>query len=162
MTGEFKSRLIDRLRRITETDPELRVGQLVSMIVELSHLEDDVLFSYEVSDADFLAACDRQFNLMAANCSQSITPKTSEVQSEILSDLERMVELRPEIPLVRLIENLAWMARPDSLTPVPDVEDDELLSACRDHLANLERRIAARNQAIASMKNYLTTEVTNR
>lgn len=162
MTGEFESRVIDRLRRMTQADSELRVGQLVSMIVELSHLEDDVLFSYEVSDADFLAACDRQLNSMAVNGCQSIVPSASEVQSEILSDLERMVELRPEIPLVRLIENLAWMARPDSLTPVPDVEDDELLSACHDHLAHLERRIAARNQAIALMKNYVTTEIPNR
>ena len=66
----------------------------------------------------------------------------TETKHEILRALSDLVEHCPEVRLGQLIANLACIARGPTPEAVWDMEDDELLSAVRSHIADFEHRHA--------------------
>jgi hypothetical protein len=69
----------------------------------------------------------------------------SPVRQELLRELDRLSELDPEIRFGQLIANLTFLAAGPWDQALWDIEDEQLLAAVRQHLANL----AARQQSVA-------------
>ena len=70
---------------------------------------------------------------------------TSAVRQQILRQLEQVSELTPEVRFGQLIANLAFLAAGPWDQTLWDLEDDQLLAAIQQHLADL----AARQQRVA-------------
>jgi hypothetical protein len=62
------------------------------------------------------------------------------VRQEILSHLERLSELSPEVRFGQLIANLAFLAAGPWDQTLWDLEDAQLLTALRQHVADLKQR----------------------
>jgi hypothetical protein len=62
------------------------------------------------------------------------------VRQEILSHLERLSELSPEVRFGQLIANLAFLAAGPWDQTLWDLEDGQLLTALRQHVADLNQR----------------------
>jgi hypothetical protein len=67
------------------------------------------------------------------------------VRQEILSQLQQLSELAPEMRFGQLIANLAFLAAGPFDQTLWDLEDEQLLAAIRQHLADL----TARQQGVA-------------
>ena len=61
-------------------------------------------------------------------------------RTEVLRALEELSEACPEYRLGQMIANLAMLARGDAEGAIWDMEDTELLSAARKHLADWNAR----------------------
>jgi hypothetical protein len=59
---------------------------------------------------------------------------------EILRLLERLSELTPDVRFGQLIANLSYLAIGPTNEAIWDMEDDQLLSAIRQHIADLSDR----------------------
>jgi hypothetical protein len=77
-------------------------------------------------------------------------------RERIIKLLTRLIEIDPEMRFGQLVSWIAFMARPDDLAPTPNVEDDEFLRACEEHLENVERVVAQR-RALAVESSILVT-----
>lgn len=64
------------------------------------------------------------------------------IRLEILRELERLSELAPDVRFGQLIVNLSYLALGPKVEATWDVEDEELLAAIRQHLADLSDREA--------------------
>lgn len=74
-------------------------------------------------------------------------------RDRILRCLARLAELDPEMRFGQLVSCVAYMARPEDVSATPNVEDDEFLRACEEHLENVERAVASRpTQAVVASK----------
>lgn len=62
------------------------------------------------------------------------------IRQEVLRHLERVSELAPEVRFGQLIANLAFFAAGPWDKSLWDLEDDQLLAALKQHLADLSRR----------------------
>jgi hypothetical protein len=62
------------------------------------------------------------------------------VRQDILRQLERLSELAPDIRFGQLIANLAFLAAGPWDQTLWDLEDDQLLAAIRQHVADLSSR----------------------
>ena len=62
------------------------------------------------------------------------------VRSEILRLLERVSELAPEIRFGQLMANLSYLAVAPTAEAIWDMEDEELLTAIRQLIADLSHR----------------------
>jgi hypothetical protein len=65
-----------------------------------------------------------------------------DTRKEILGNLERIGELAPDVRFGQLIANLAFLADGPWNETLWDLEDDQLLQATREHLADLTQRQA--------------------
>ena len=63
-------------------------------------------------------------------------------RQEILKLLERLSELTPDVRFGQLIANLSYLAVGPNVQAIWDMEDDQLLSAIRQHIADLSERAA--------------------
>jgi hypothetical protein len=61
-------------------------------------------------------------------------------RAEILRKLERVSELAPDVRFGQLVANLAFLAAGPWDETLWDLEDDKLLAALRQHLADLSER----------------------
>jgi hypothetical protein len=68
-----------------------------------------------------------------------ITP----VRKEVLRLLEQVSELAPDVRFGQLLANLSYMALGPTNEAIWDMEDEQLLEALRQHLADLSRRQTA-------------------
>ncbi len=64
----------------------------------------------------------------------------SAVRQQILRQLEQVSELAPEVRFGQLIANLAFLAAGPWDQTLWDLEDDQLLEAIQQHLADLSTR----------------------
>ena len=64
-------------------------------------------------------------------------------RQEILRELQRLIELAPDVRVGQLIVNLSYMALGPSTSAAWDVEDDQLLAAIRKLTRTLTDRQAA-------------------
>lgn len=64
----------------------------------------------------------------------------SATREEILRQLQRLSELAPEIRFGQLIANLAFLASGPWDETLWNLEDDQLLAAIQQHVADLEGR----------------------
>jgi len=62
------------------------------------------------------------------------------VRHEILRELERLSELAPDVRFGQLIANLAFLAAGPWEEALWDLEDDQLLAAIHQHVADLSSR----------------------
>jgi len=62
------------------------------------------------------------------------------VRKEVLRLLEQVSELAPEVRFGQLIANLSYLAVGPTAEAVWDMEDELLLVALRQHLADLSKR----------------------
>jgi hypothetical protein len=62
------------------------------------------------------------------------------VRKEVLRLLEQVSELAPEVRFGQLIANLSYLAVGPTAEAVWDMEDEQLLDALRQHLADLAKR----------------------
>jgi len=62
------------------------------------------------------------------------------VRQEVLRELGRLSELAPDLRFGQLIANLAFLAAGPWDQTLWDLEDDQLLAAIRQHLADLAGR----------------------
>jgi hypothetical protein len=67
-----------------------------------------------------------------------ITPQ----RREILQLLERLSELAPDVRFGQLIANLSYLAVAPTNEAIWDMEDEQLLVAIRQHIADLSDRAA--------------------
>ena len=65
---------------------------------------------------------------------------TSPVRKEILRLLEQLSELAPDVRFGQLIANLSYLAIGPTNEAIWDMEDEQLLEAIRQHLADLSQR----------------------
>jgi hypothetical protein len=63
-------------------------------------------------------------------------------RQEIIALLERLSELTPDVRFGQLIANLSYLAVGPTSEAIWDMEDDQLLSAIRQHIADLSQRAA--------------------
>lgn len=63
-----------------------------------------------------------------------------ETRREILSSLARLSELAPDIRFGQLIANLSYLALGPTNEAIWDMEDEQLLEAIAQHLADLSQR----------------------
>ena len=63
-------------------------------------------------------------------------------RQEILHPLQRLSELAPDMRFGQLIANLSYLAIAPTNEAIWDMEDDQLLEAIRQQLANLAVRTA--------------------
>jgi len=61
-------------------------------------------------------------------------------RQELLNNIERLSELAPDLRLGQLVANLAFHAAGPWDRTLWDVEDDQLLDAVRQQIADLQRR----------------------
>lgn len=64
---------------------------------------------------------------------------TSPERKEVLSLLEQISELAPDVRFGQLIANLSYLAIGPTNEAIWDMEDEHLLEAARQHLADLSR-----------------------
>ena len=62
------------------------------------------------------------------------------VRREILRELERLSELAPDVRFGQLIANLTFLAAGPWEEALWDIEDDQLLAAIHQHVADLSNR----------------------
>jgi hypothetical protein len=62
------------------------------------------------------------------------------VRKEILRLLEQLSELAPEVRFGQLIANLSYLASGPTNEAIWDMEDEQLLEAIRQHIADLSQR----------------------
>lgn len=67
-----------------------------------------------------------------------ITPE----RQEILRLLPQLSELTPDVRFGQLIANLSYMAVAPTTEAIWDMEDEQLLAAIRQHIADLSNRAA--------------------
>jgi hypothetical protein len=65
-----------------------------------------------------------------------ITPQ----RQEILRLLERLSELTPDVRFGQLMANLSYLALGPTNEAIWDMEDDQLVAAIRQHIADLSER----------------------
>jgi len=65
-----------------------------------------------------------------------ITPQ----RQDILRMLENLSELTPDVRFGQLIANLSYMAVASTSEAIWDMEDDQLLAAIHQHIADLSKR----------------------
>jgi hypothetical protein len=63
-------------------------------------------------------------------------------RQEILNLLEQLSALTPDVRFGQLIANLSYMAVAPTVEAIWDMEDQELLTSMRQHLADLSARRA--------------------
>jgi hypothetical protein len=63
-------------------------------------------------------------------------------RQEILRLLERLSELTPDVRFGQLIANLSYLAVGSTNEAIWDMEDEQLLTAIRKHIADLLERTA--------------------
>jgi hypothetical protein len=63
-----------------------------------------------------------------------------EVRRELLRVLDDLGEYTPDVRFGQLLANLSYMAKSFTAEAIWDVEDEELLSAARNHLEELSER----------------------
>ena len=63
-------------------------------------------------------------------------------RQEILRLLERLSELTPDVRFGQLIANLSYLALGPTNEAIWDMQDEQLLAAIRQHLADLSERVA--------------------
>ncbi len=61
-------------------------------------------------------------------------------RQEILRLLERLSELTPDVRFGQLIANLSYLAVGPTNEAIWDMEDEQLLAAIRQHIADLSQR----------------------
>ena len=61
-------------------------------------------------------------------------------RQEILQLLQRLSELTPDVRFGQLIANLSYLAVGPTNEAIWDMEDEQLLDALRQHLADLAKR----------------------
>jgi hypothetical protein len=61
---------------------------------------------------------------------------------EILQSLERLSELAPDVRFGQLIANLSYLAIGPTSEAIWDMEDEQLLEAIRQHIADLTERFS--------------------
>jgi hypothetical protein len=66
----------------------------------------------------------------------------SATRQEILRELQRLSELTPDVRFGQLIVNLSYLALAPKVEATWDVEDEQLLAAIRQHIADLSGRPA--------------------
>lgn len=64
----------------------------------------------------------------------------SPIRREVLRLLQQVSELAPDVRFGQLIANLSYMAIGPTNEAIWDMEDEQLLKALRQHLADLSRR----------------------
>ena len=64
----------------------------------------------------------------------------SPIRQDILDKLARLSELAPDLRFGQLIANLAFLAAGPWNETLWDLEDDRLLAAIEEHLADLSKR----------------------
>ncbi len=64
-------------------------------------------------------------------------------REKILQHMARLAEIDPDMRFGQLVSWIASVARPDDPQATPNVDDDEFLRACEEHLETLERFVAA-------------------
>lgn len=62
------------------------------------------------------------------------------VRQEILRELERLSELAPDVRFGQLVANLTFLAAGPWEEALWDLEDDQLLAAIHQHVADLSSR----------------------
>jgi len=62
------------------------------------------------------------------------------VRQEILRELERLSELAPDVRFGQLVANLTFLAAGPWEQALWDLEDDQLLAAIQQHIADLSNR----------------------
>jgi hypothetical protein len=62
------------------------------------------------------------------------------VREEILRLLSRLSELTPDVRFGQLIANLSYLAVGPTTEAIWDMEDEQLLEAIRQHIADLSER----------------------
>ncbi len=62
------------------------------------------------------------------------------VRKEILRLLEQLIELAPDVRFGQLIANLSYLAIAPTNEAIWDMEDEQLLEAIRQHIADLSHR----------------------
>jgi len=62
------------------------------------------------------------------------------VRKEVLRLLEQVSELAPEVRFGQLIANLSYLAVGPTNEAIWDMEDEQLVEALRQHLADLSKR----------------------
>jgi hypothetical protein len=67
----------------------------------------------------------------------------TEARRKLLIALESLSEDQPEVRFGQLIANLSYLAREPSNEAIWDAEDEELLTAARQILANRENSVPA-------------------
>ena len=67
------------------------------------------------------------------------------VRQEILRELERLSELAPDVRFGQLVANLTFLAAGPWEEALWDLEDDQLLAAIHQHVAD----ISSRQQSVA-------------
>jgi hypothetical protein len=65
---------------------------------------------------------------------------TTPVRDEILAQLARLSELTPDVRFGQLIANLSYLAVGPTVEAIWDMEDEQLLEAIRQHIADLPGR----------------------
>jgi hypothetical protein len=65
------------------------------------------------------------------------------VRREVLQVLAELSEVAPEVRFGQLLANLSYLARGLSNEAIWDMEDEELLAAAREHLAQWRSRRGA-------------------
>ncbi len=63
-------------------------------------------------------------------------------RQEIMRLLERLSELTPDVRFGQLIANLSYLAIGPTNEAIWDMDDDQLLAAIRQHIADLSQRAA--------------------
>jgi hypothetical protein len=63
-------------------------------------------------------------------------------RQEILRLLERLSELTPDVRFGQLITNLSYLAIGPTNEAIWDMDDDQLLAAIRQHIADLSEQAA--------------------
>lgn len=63
-------------------------------------------------------------------------------RQEILRLLERLSELTPDVRFGQLVANLSYLAVGPTAEAIWDMEDERLLAAIRQHIADLSQRTA--------------------
>jgi hypothetical protein len=66
----------------------------------------------------------------------------SAVRGEVLQLLEQVSELAPDVRFGQLLANLSYMAVAPAQEAIGDMEDEQLLEALRQHVADLRGREA--------------------
>jgi hypothetical protein len=74
-------------------------------------------------------------------------------RQQILRHMIRLAELEPDVRFGQLVSWIACTARPDDPQATPNIDDDEFLHACEEHLENMEQFMAARRESQVETKN---------
>lgn len=142
MTADARQELLETLRELGECHAALRFGQLLEFAALMASQEDGPTLAEDAVDSEVLAACRDHIKRWKEEGSEhrlmpGDVPALEATRGELLQAVDEVGRRLPQLTLGQLVAKLTAVAQSNTY----DVEDNQLVGACRKELGGILEKV---------------------